>query len=242
MKCKREHCQKSAADGQVYCSRECAPLGLFGLGKEKHIRSVATVAFTTAKHGAPLLKSSAQKRSETSVSASVTPLTQSSAGAPNKRISVEGEIAQLMRKDSEFDGKVSHQKKEENKTEGETKMQSAQRIEPGTEETKSESGSRSMTIVTSEIPPGSSTKQLLNSNEEQLASVSLVDDVLNRLHKQVKRLVPDQFEHEMIGTQQEHLRVKSVVETTKQIASLVRLKLEAAKTFHDINKHNNEGK
>lgn len=81
-----------------------------------------------------------------------------------------------------------------------------------------------------------STEQLLSYEEAKLASTSLCDEVIERLHWQLKRhsLRGDQNTQVEIAGHNEIARSKIVIGTASEIGKMIRLKLDAVKMFHEI--------
>lgn len=80
-----------------------------------------------------------------------------------------------------------------------------------------------------------SQKQLMNSDEALLASTSFVDDAITRLSWQMKRLAPTENVKAInLDDKDQVALANAACKTAGAMASLVKLKLNALKTFHEI--------
>jgi hypothetical protein len=93
----------------------------------------------------------------------------------------------------------------------------------------------SMRPATAVVRPETSTAPLLSAEEEKLASLSLVDECLERLNLQMRRLTIRQAGPaplDPIGaSHSERQRASLAINTAREISRMVRLKVDAVKAF-----------
>lgn len=98
---------------------------------------------------------------------------------------------------------------------------------------------KSMPDVIDANRPGSLTAPLLSCEEEKLASLSLVDDVTQRLHLQMQRLTVSHTDvttcKDPLGaSHSERQRVGLALKTASEIGKMIRLKIDAVRVFRDL--------
>lgn len=241
MKCKKEDCQKNAATGQAYCTREHAPLANYGAGQPT--RSVKTGGYSTRELGALSRKSSPSERAKTPRRESATARVMALESASlDKSESGMSETWTESEPSPASDGDPLLQRSGLERIEDEWSIQKMIRYAQEKSELGMPSEEKivfgslpSTAIVVS--PTDLSTAPLLSSNQAELASISLVNDVTERLHFQLKRLTlrADNNPVDPIeGSFQERQRVTLALKTASEIAKMIKLKLEAVKVFKDI--------
>jgi hypothetical protein len=109
---------------------------------------------------------------------------------------------------------------------------------PGTALTERSASQKSAPTEIECSPAGSSIGPLISAEEEKLASLSLVDECLERLNLQMRRLTlrsDGGREVDPIGaSHSERQRVGLALKTASEIAKMVRLKLDAVKVFRKL--------
>ena len=243
MKCKKAGCKKRAAKGQAYCSKACAPFyGRYG-SKENHTKSEKTEKYSTVALGdqSPLLS---EKESETlkleERDTAKTPLSAVISLLKKQDITrgIEKEIRQSEKKIEKICPNISESKSLIT-AEGAGKMtqRETQSKEHGIEKITPPALKQSSLPSINGAQNERSIAPLLNLEEEKLASTSLVDECLGRLHLQMKRLTlrEDSAALDPIGSSHnERQRVSLAIKTASEISKMVKLKLEAVKVFKEL--------
>jgi hypothetical protein len=239
--CKAVGCKKLAATGQTYCSKECAPLGRFGLSSGSNTRSARMEESLSKAHGEPSRKPALGELMRLQDGGGDTRTT--------KNLDVNNLNTQKIETKErapieESGGRVSPTWSESYETPGvlikpEEIRKEMKNNESGTEASEKSDSLKSAQAEIVEYHPASSTAPLLNSEEVKLASMSLVDDAIERLHWQMKRLTlrgADQIDDTALYTKTEVRRAKMVCDAAKSLSSLVKLKLDAVKIFRELEK------
>ncbi len=245
LRCAKEGCEEKPPRGQKYCSRECAPLGRFGLNRESPIQSEKTGRSSSRDTGELSPPPSRSAKARTLSTLIAIGQTQTIASESARRIEDGSARTPSVRTNGEDRSMNSSQPmKSENFPEGESNASEETQIESvnsgsGTGGTVTSISRPSMTGEIEDTQTESSGERLMTFEAEKLASVSLVDDVISRLHWQMKRLTlrgSDQLDDADLYTKTEIRRAKMVTDTASSIAKMVKLKIDAVKVFNEIKK------
>jgi len=236
MKCGKDECKKNAARGQKYCSKDHAPYGKLGHAKESNTKYATTAGFGSRADGGPLRKQLKDGSPEFNTrveniirmrNTEKSLKSKSETGLPeSKPAEIGGQTSQIMKKESEMQSAQS----ENEATRIETKNP-----EHLIAEIEKQGLGKFTKDETDVIPAEKSTGQLLTLEQEKVASMSCIDDVVERLHWQMKRCairdhqapITEKFEVE---------RANLAIKTASTISQMIKLKLSAVKIYHDIRK------
>lgn len=237
--CKRPSCGKRRYPGRKWCSSECAVRSGAVVSPKKPVTpSMSAAGSSTKERGADLPPRSLARSSDLSGIASAGGLTRSfeqerqvtrALAAPDRMHESATPI--------ERSAPASEPPSIASETSEECEIQDAAiDSELNTTPVEESDLSTSRNIATRETPHENSIGQYLTPEEEKLASTSLCDEVIERLSWQLRRHTlrgEQKADLKMIG-KEEIDRSKIVIGTVAQIASMIRLKLEAVRTFRDI--------
>lgn len=106
---------------------------------------------------------------------------------------------------------------------------------PGIGLIASTDSSESKSTETAVTPSEPSIGRLMNCEEERVASISLIDESLTLLHSQLRRCAT-RTDTTPIQDRDQIERARLAIKTADSMGKLVRLKIDAIKTFHDVSK------
>lgn len=241
--CKKEGCGKILTNallrrGMVYCSSGCAPYGK--LNPEGNTRSTtkrerSSIMAQREKSPLPLKRGSpiyqkTEKDIEQMQNTESTIVAQTKFG---ERHTEQQSSKESIGENSQRLLELNESQKEQSEEEKILNMPARSGIN-GMSETKSESLQKLETAETDTTPAVLSTEQLMSSETEKLISLPLVNDVIDRLHAQMKKICPDEDKNASYNQFAELKRTHAAVATAMAIANMIKLKVASAKIIHEL--------
>lgn len=234
MKCKRTYCEKEAARGQAYCSRDCAPLAHLAAGGPT--RSTPKAASSTPARGVQSQRSSTKGSGVGSVSESAGMTPKAGSTTKQERLPISSPTRSESRSGVSFDELTTQHSEIETTPEDlnmhqNTEPLSASELVPGIGETSSMPVVSSTTGDSSEIPSTDSRALSTEPAGETPHSVKLIDESILHMHGLMKRVAPlaggdDVRNHfRMVDPRQVH----AAVGCAATIYKLMRLRLDIVK-------------
>lgn len=206
--CKNPQCIETAARGQKYCSRKCAPCGQYG--DVKPIFSEVMEKFGTKAIGVELQQFSENEKQEPNEIERFMPTSQDEKNDASKFSHGEPEMPSTVNHKSEVSGAASL---------GEGKPTQLAKIENGE-------------MLPTQVETYA--EQLMNLEEAKLASTSFVDDAITRLHWQMRALAPQSTQVVNLTLKEQIHKGRLACQTAKTMAQMVKLKLDAYKIFKEV--------
>jgi len=230
MKCKRENCEKEAARGQIYCSKDCAPYGRLGLSEDSSSTPKRATFYTRA------LGEQSQPSNEKTLSTVIGTKKQSS---PQSSVSTRGtdkdsttvETKPTFLSEPENDARpgpqsnvlLTHEKTgQKNNSTMNEQEKPGMRGTRGTEMTTTEKKDSGAGNVTLHEDSSQLQKHL---SEARSHTMSLIDESANVLLDCMKSAAKRSVEEPIRDFRQ----VNAIANVGKQIAQLAKVKLDAIK-------------
>lgn len=242
MKCKNELCDNKAAKNQIYCSRNCAPYGNFGRNQESSIDSTKLEKYSTMANGEAFFRASNEESRAPVVIFKDTEILLKEENT-SQRLPESGGLLEKIESTQIVEKNIGDLQilKEEDRTKlaqtlEEKMLEQRKNSEQDIGPRENQDLKKSSNTEIESTPPAMLSVPLLSSEEVKLASLSLIDDALTRLHWQMQRVTLRGIE-DAAPFDKSNFEIKRgnlVCETAGAIAKLVRLKVDALKAFKDL--------